>query len=466
MEPLQNLIPRRIVGLVVGNGVGSKLLQGYLDGTPELLMIPAYPLMYFYPHWEDWKQRHRDRWNWQTIVDLFCEKHASVLDSRKIPGFNGLRTLGTNQNEYLAIDEGDFRQTLSSILHARPVNRRDFLLGVHAAYALCRTEDLKKKTVLLYHLHNWQYLPYLLEDFPEVQVIAMTRDPRSNLPERIRTCYNVDEAKLNRTDAFLARALPSFNIPDYIYHDLCRIASLVPKENLRVLRHEDLGLNRPTTLKRLCAWIGLPYHAQIMETITFGGKQWWGDAIYNMPPTKGFYTKVLDTHWKQEQSVLDLFVFEGLMADFLDQYGYPRTTSRADSMRNRLLLWAALFVPAAHEWALLRFYFNPTQWRCFLENCWKETRGILPREDYQTNATHRFKWMYKKLQLGKTRLHVRVLAKNPTNTLRQGVYVLGQTLRAVFAALLFPVWYVRIRATAIRRLRERIANTSPWPSLI
>src|SRR5688500_13560901 len=81
----------KVVGLFVGNGVGSKLLQGYLDGAPDLYMIPAYPLIYFYPHWKDWTRQFRGDWSWERAIDLFCEKHASVIDSRSIPGFNGMR---------------------------------------------------------------------------------------------------------------------------------------------------------------------------------------------------------------------------------------------------------------------------------------------------------------------------------------------------------------------------------------
>ena len=94
-----------MVGLFVGNGVGSKLLQGYLDGAPDLYMIPAYPLVYLYPHWRDWEKIPEQPLTWERAVDLFCEKHASVIDSRRIPGFNGLRSLGRAKNEHIGLNE-------------------------------------------------------------------------------------------------------------------------------------------------------------------------------------------------------------------------------------------------------------------------------------------------------------------------------------------------------------------------
>ena len=90
---LRDIPEPAVIGLFVGNGTGSKLLQSYVDGAPELYMIPAYPLMYFYPHWRDWARQNAGNWSWERALDLFCEKHASVLDTRRIPGFNGLQNL-------------------------------------------------------------------------------------------------------------------------------------------------------------------------------------------------------------------------------------------------------------------------------------------------------------------------------------------------------------------------------------
>ena len=45
----------QMVALVVGNASGSKLLQSFLDGHNEVISIPGYPLVYFYPHWNEWK---------------------------------------------------------------------------------------------------------------------------------------------------------------------------------------------------------------------------------------------------------------------------------------------------------------------------------------------------------------------------------------------------------------------------
>jgi len=94
----------KMICFYVGNGAGSKPLQGYLDGHPELYMLPAYPLTYFYPHWGDWTDNDTASRSWSEIIAGLLYNHSSILDSRKFSGHNGLTTLGKDKNEALVID--------------------------------------------------------------------------------------------------------------------------------------------------------------------------------------------------------------------------------------------------------------------------------------------------------------------------------------------------------------------------
>ena len=52
-------IPEPQVAVIyAGNGSGTKLFQSFLDGHPQIYMLPAYPLMYLYPHWQKWQEEH------------------------------------------------------------------------------------------------------------------------------------------------------------------------------------------------------------------------------------------------------------------------------------------------------------------------------------------------------------------------------------------------------------------------
>ena len=57
-----NIPQPKMVCFGVGNGSGSKLFQSYLDDHPQIYMVPAYILMYLYPHWDQWEDDYRDNW--------------------------------------------------------------------------------------------------------------------------------------------------------------------------------------------------------------------------------------------------------------------------------------------------------------------------------------------------------------------------------------------------------------------
>lgn len=478
--PNFNSIQRpQMVGLFVGNGVGSKLLQGYLDGVPELYMIPAYPLMYFYPHWNDWKMKYGAELTWLRAINLFCEKHASVIDSRRIPGFNGLQNLGKNRDEYIGIDEAVFKKTLCDLIQGEPVKSSTLLLAAHYAYALCHGQDISRKHVLIYHVHARQYLNDLLADFPDAKVIAMTRDSRSNFDRRIVTCYKVDAAKLNRSDTYLFRALPTYHMTRYMLQDNQIIASAVRPENIRVIRHEDMGLRLEPTLKSLCDWIGLVYTSTMLE-ITFGGKEWWGDEVYDMAPTNQFNQRVLSKDWQKSKGYIDWYVQEGLMVDFFKKYGYRAEKYTNDSIAHRLLLVLLVLFPTKSEWSLVGFYLNPINFLAFIEASFREAYGELPIKDYTWNATYLYKWMYIDLHLWKIRLHVRLFenlmnyrSKCRLPALRSGVqftamvvYVGGQIARYFYAVLRLPYWFFKLRKVMFERINEMWRGAARLPDLL
>ena len=68
----------RMVALYTANGSGTKLYQGFLDGHPQIYLVPGYPLMYLYPHWEQWKEELSGNWNWRNIIHASCKGSVST----------------------------------------------------------------------------------------------------------------------------------------------------------------------------------------------------------------------------------------------------------------------------------------------------------------------------------------------------------------------------------------------------
>jgi len=247
-------------------------------------MIPAYPLVYLYPHWETWEEELKHCWNWNSIIEVFCTKHASVVDSRRIPGFNGLTSLGEDRNGYVMIDEEQFRSYLAHLLADQPISSKTFLLAVHYAYALCHDEDITKKKVLIYHVHEPEYVTrYLVKDFPKLKTIAMGRDPRPNVERRFNRSYtNADDEKLNRTDALIYRRRAIYHSCQHVFEGLSGMRVL-PANSVVIIKHEDLVSRLEPTMRAVADFLEIEYVPEMLE-VTFNGEAWWGDAMPDTEP--------------------------------------------------------------------------------------------------------------------------------------------------------------------------------------
>ena len=112
------MIPKKfkeinITILLGGPGSGSKLFQSFIDDHPEVLMIPGYILMYFYPHWD----KHLKNLNsWNKIIVKFLSLHPSILDSEQMKGDDYLYNLGRNKNQKIFINKKKYVSNLRKIL--------------------------------------------------------------------------------------------------------------------------------------------------------------------------------------------------------------------------------------------------------------------------------------------------------------------------------------------------------------
>ena len=461
----------RMVGLVSGNGTGSKVFQGFFDGHPNLYMIPAYPLTYFYPHWDLWKSELRDSYTWNNLINKFCEKHGSVIDSRRIPGHNGLRTLGEEQDEHVSIDENMFRTVLKELLEGQEISSRTFLLAVHYTYAICKNEDLNQKTVLFYHIHIFYYLDHLIQDFPELKLLAMTRDQRSSLKGRISSAHNFDVEKLNMTDAIkFQKYLYLTAIKAYSWN-LQKISDDVNLDSVRVVRHEDLYYIPDTILQLCCDWIGIPFSKELSE-VTFDGKTWWGDKIYNMPPTRGVFKRTVSKEWKNEVSKRDRFLFEGLYWDCYTKYKYNVEFYKKDNTINRILLWLTILLPMQYEVQyLLKILHYKTHVK-FIKHASSEAFEKTSLVDYTFNGSYLFKNIYKPLRLWEPVWFRAVwlkFKKSPLKVIRQlgnVIYIVCSYLDFCFSILSYPAVHIYRCAIMYKKLYKRCYTSEIIPELI
>lgn len=461
----------RMVCLYSGNGSGSKVYQSLLDGHPEIFMVPAYPLMYLYPHWEQWQDELQDNWNWSAIINAFCTKHATIIDTRRIQSFDGMTKLGDNRDQYLSIDETLFRSFLCHLLDDQAICARTFLLAIHYAYAYCRNEDLTIKKIILYHIHvPWYVTQYLAPDFPDMMILGLVRDPRSNLPGRHTSNTSGDFARLNKTDAIIHQQQAYYFSLRYLLEGL-EVLEGMTLDLVRMIRHEDLHYKLEDVMKASAQFLGISYRPCLCN-LTFGGLKWWGDAVYNMSPMNIVNPRIVSSDWQKKISPLDWFVIDGLMFHYLHRYGYRPGKFIECTVSNLCILFVAMLLPTSTERREFGRFIGLSGIRTFCTAILDEVTGRVDLKDYSFNAFYRHKWTHKHLHLWRSHWYVRILLyarhSNYAALLlaAQTSYAMACTLRFVKTLISYPLIIIKRWALSLAAFKRLIKKGNVLPELL
>lgn len=447
----------QMVCLHVGHGSGSKVFQSYLDNHPQIYMLPAYPLLYLYPHWRRWEQEMAGNWTWPLVINAFCIQHASVINPQAIPGHNGMTGLGENRDDSEAIDGELFRSFLLHLLAEEPITIRNFILAVHYAYAFCRGEEISPKRILVYHIHVQAYVSeYLMADFPDMLILGMVRDQLSNHHGRYaHSISGVQDQKLNRSDAILLRRRNYYEVCRLLYHPSAPVRNADPAKT-RVVRIEDLHLQLEETMRAVAKFLNIDFNPCLLES-TFNGLKFWGDAVYQMKPMNKLNPRIISQDWQKSMAPMDWFVIEGLFYDYHKAYGYPLYKYTEDTWTNRVRLFFAMLLPSETERREFLNYLKPSTFANFISACHAEGSGKKPLIDYSFNAYYRHRWGSEDLNLWKPRWYKIFIAYannhayetlSPTGVAITKLaarvsYVTVNVGRYAWAILTQPFWVVR-----------------------
>jgi len=463
----------RIICFGVGNGSGSKLLQSYLDGHPQIYMIPGYQLMYLYPHWYQWKEELKYYWNWNIIIEALCLKHSSIIDSRNIPAHDGLRELGENRDQWIEIDVNFFKSFLHYLLDKKQINFKNFLLAIHYAYSYVRGEDLSQKRVLIYHLHVHEYVPkYMIHDFPDMYIIGLIRDPRSNIYGRYNSTVRLDRDKLNTTDSEVYYRRSFLNIWTFFSESL-ECLKCCDLDRVRLVRHEDMNYCLEDLMRSIAHFIEIDFHPCLLKS-TFGGLLWWGSRIYDMKPMNKPNPRIISKDWQKQISPVDWFIIEGLFYDYCVKYGYEIERYKEKTIIKKFILFFALFFPMSYEVKIIKQYLNFKNYKSFYKASIEEAQGRVELKDYQSNAYYRHKWYNTSLNLCQEPWYKRILKKTLNsnqnnmnnlflNKMIKKIYIIINSLRYLNAILVFPVNIIQRYILCVRQYYHLINKTSCLP---
>ena len=376
-------------------GGGSKYLQSQFDGLKEINSIPAYPLKYFYQFWNEWKNKGKNK---KQILDLIIRHHRSIIDSRRLKGFNGLTTLGKNKNKFIKLSEKKFRYNFLEFIKKKNLNSKNILLAIHYAYFKTKKFNINQMKSLLIHIHeSSEFNMYLKKDFEDSKALVMVRDPINYFWKRIRNDKIIEKSRFDKSDNILLENYGYRSSLINMFYGFKFVNNNFFRKYL-FIRFEDLKNNNKRTILKICKYLNLKYSKKISQS-TFDNKLWWSDKVYQKKnPHK---SKISDFDYSYDYK--NFFKYEVLILQFIlyryfKKIGYKNHT---DSIKITKLYFFKfllyLFLPTKFEIKILLRYLNIVTLIVFFFHSFNETFLKRNIKNYYFNAMYRFKPQYKNL---------------------------------------------------------------------
>jgi len=328
-----------------------------------------------------------------------------------------------------------------------PISRRMFLLAIHYAYGICKGQNILKCPVLFYHLHYPGYLKELIEDFPNLKILNMMRNPAEHIHSAAEKSIAVNDSKLNLSDALIYSGR-NYRIPAQIYFELFhKMSSYLREDQVLLIKLDNLYEDLEGCMRMLTVCLGIKFTENLLQS-TFDGKLYWGEETHKKP-INNLDPNTMTDKWKKSLNRIDIFVIEGISYELLKRYHYSLTTYKNDSILNRFLVALSILLPNKAEWKQLGFYLNPLTHFQFLVHAKNESIGKMPLKDYTWNATYLYKWTYLDLKLWTPRWYnrfVSVTSKEDSSSsesqsisFRNLIYIVVNYLRFWRAILTYPM---------------------------
>jgi hypothetical protein len=316
---------------------GSLFLQSLLDSHPNVITLPGDLMNNYAAFWN--KFRHLPA---SAFIEKFIETHPELFGIAPPDSYlalNGFTTLGSNKDQASGVDQNIFSNALKSAMgkSVSPVPRKLFFQSVYVAYAtaLGQQLDTSRPPIIVHGIHGAidARINPLVEDFPETRFITMVREPVRSVNSHV-----FKYARSNHPKGCCVANM------DLLFGVLIGGMVLGPSsDQSRAIRLEDLHGDKHNVLEKLCKWIGIPWHDNLMKS-TFDGKQWWNDK-WSQEHGKGTMNlKLVSTGELNLISPFDHYRIMGTLVNKHVKWGYP-VPRWLRSVLARIILLPLLLIP-------------------------------------------------------------------------------------------------------------------------
>jgi hypothetical protein len=304
---------------------GTDFLHSLLDNHPEIISFDGwlhfheffYNSITIYGTKNKFFKEKNERFKNINLTNFFYEfawSHLHKFDSR----YDNLElkgNLGLKKNDFNILDIDEFVKTAVTLIADQEFSCRNAMLAIYGSIIILRGDDLTTKKVLLHNVHLVDHLDLLVDDFPNVKIIACTRDPRVWATKINKT---LDGLSLSKYSINMSRALFKLGIDSTDSLNL-------KKNNVRVNILERLHERPLKTMKNICNWIGVKYSESLLQS-TWNGKVWNGDTLSD--GIKKFFDSKRYSYskkaWERDMYVAERIAIESIMKKEIATYGYKK----------------------------------------------------------------------------------------------------------------------------------------------
>ncbi len=254
---------------------GSLLLASYLDGHPQVVMLPLGSSESIYPFFSEYESLPV----WEKLL-------AYPTYSATRTGVHGDFFLKDNPEGNFAIQPADYYAAVLALFerfgrrpHAWLEARATFFKLLHVAFAAAVGRVLANPRPMMIYGQHWfdqRLAEAFTQDFPRAQFVHTVRDPVSAVDSWLERALKLDANRESWSDAAGASA------------DLLVLGWDRGHEGLeartRAVRFEDLHLAPELIMRRLAEWLGIGYDPCLLRStwngepyvVTARGVKWCG----------------------------------------------------------------------------------------------------------------------------------------------------------------------------------------------
>ncbi len=316
-----------LVAAMAYGRAGSLLIQSLFDNHPNVLTLPHLGPMYsLLPESIDDPDRH---------IDWFIARFPAIFDTSRGGYFSDSNEFvaakfGPNGDEDLCVSSTDFKAKLLGLAKEhfaidvdRPMSRKEFFVLVHLAYGLCvRSLDVTEIRYIFYHTHTYLHDEWknMLEDFPQLYFIGMTRDPRQDWA----SWKKIHASRMQRDVADVPPIC--LFLSEYYYskssYELSVLIEKLKHNHIRIIDLEKLHVLNKKAMTRLCDWLNIEFDECLLKS-TFNGRQWHGNAA-NGKRASSLNPNMTRDAWRNELPDRDLQLICVLVPGSIKYFGYDK----------------------------------------------------------------------------------------------------------------------------------------------